>query len=83
MASFLIQKYRITKSVWKKYYEDMECRIWLKIHFLHSDIQLNRKVMSDGHGERFHQYKEMEKKNYHDKWYLNRLGNFYGCSRAT
>lgn len=56
MASFLIHKYQIIKSVSENCYEDMEYRIWLKMYFLQSNIQLNRRVVSDDHGERFHQY---------------------------
>lgn len=63
MASFLIHKYQIIKSVSENCYEDMEYRIWLKMYFLQSNIQLNRRVVSDDHGERFHQYIiKMEKK---------------------
>ena len=53
-----------------KSYEDMGCRISLKIHFLHSHLNVfppNLGAVSDEHGERFHQDITKMESNYQGK----------------
>ena len=64
-----------------KSYEDMGCRISLKIHFLHSYLNFfppNLGAVSAEHGERFHQDITKMKSNYQSKWNLSMMGDF--CS---
>ena len=56
-----------------KSYEDMGCRMSLKIHFLHSHLNFfppNLGAVSDEHGERFHQDITKMENNYQGKWNL-------------
>ena len=53
-----------------KSYEDMGCRMSLKIHFLHSHLNFfppNLGAVSDEHGERFHQDITKMESNYQGK----------------
>ena len=53
-----------------KSYEDLGCRMSLKIHFLHSHLNffpLNLGAVSE-HGERFHEYITKMESNYQGKW---------------
>ena len=62
-----------------KSYEDMGCRMSLKIHFLHSHLKfflLNLGVMGDEHGERLHQDITKMESNYQSKWYPGMIGDF-------
>ena len=54
-----------------KSFEDMGCRMSLKIHFLRSHLNFfppNLGAVSDEHGERFHQDITMMESNYQGKW---------------
>ena len=62
-----------------KSYEDMGCRMSLKIHFLHSYLNFflpNLGAVSDEHGERFHQDITKMESNYQSKWNLGMMGDF-------
>ena len=62
-----------------KSYEDMECRMSLKIHFFHSHLNfylLNLGAVSDEHGERFHQDITKMESNYQGKWNPGMMGDF-------
>ena len=62
-----------------KSYEDMRCRMSLKIHFLHSHFNFfppNLGAVSDEHGERFHQDITKMKSNYQYKWNPGMMGDF-------
>ena len=64
-----------------KSYEDMGCRMSLKIHFLHSHLNFfppNLGAVSDEHGERFHQDITKMESNYQGKWNPSMMGDF--CS---
>ena len=63
----------------EKSYEDMGCRISLKIHFLHSHLNFlppNLGAVSDEHGERFHQDITKMENNYPGKWNPGMVGDF-------
>ena len=60
-----------------KSYEDMGCRMSLKIHFLHSHLNFflpNLGAVSDEHGERFHQDITKMESNYQGKWNPGMMG---------
>ena len=62
-----------------KSYEDMGCRMSLKIHFLHSHLNFfppNLGAVSDEHGERFHKDIMKMESNYQGKWNPGMMGNF-------
>ena len=62
-------------------YDDMGFRMSLKIHFLHSHLNLfplNLGAVSDEHGERFHQDITKMKSNYQGKWKPGMMRDF--CS---
>ena len=62
-----------------KSYEDMGCRMSLKIHFLHSHLNFfppNLGAVSDEHGERFHQDITKMENNYQGKWNPGMMGDF-------
>ena len=62
-----------------KSYEDMGCRMSLKIHFLHSHPNFfppNLGAVSDEHGERFHQDITKMESNYQGKWNPGMMGDF-------
>ena len=62
-----------------KSYDDMGCRMSLKIHFLHSHLNFFRPklgAVSDEHGERFHQDITKMEINYQGKWNPGMMGNF-------
>ena len=62
-----------------KSYEDMGCRMSLKINFLHSHLNFfppNLGAVSDEHGERFHQDITKMKSNYQGKWNPGMMGDF-------
>ena len=62
-----------------KSYEDMGCRMSLKIHFLHSHLNFfppNLGTVSDEHGERFHQDITNMESNYQGKWNPGMMGDF-------
>ena len=61
-----------------KSYEDMGCRMSLKIHFLHSQLNFfppNLGAVSDEHGERFHQDITKMESNYQGKWNPGMMGD--------
>ena len=69
-----------------KSYEDMGCRMSLKIHFLHSHLNFflpNLGAVSDEHGERFHQDITKMENNYQDKWNPAWWEASAGCSCVT
>ena len=60
-------------------YEDMGCRMSLKIHVLHSHPNFsppNLGAVSDEHGERFHEYITKMESNYQGKWNPGIMGDF-------
>ena len=62
-----------------KTYEDMGCRMSLKIHFLHSHLNFfppNLGAVSDKLGERFHQDITKMESNYQGKWNPGMMGDF-------
>ena len=62
-----------------KSYEDMGCRMLLKIHFLYSHLNffpLNLGAVSDEHGERFHQDITKIESIYQGKWKPGMMGDF-------
>ena len=62
-----------------KSYEDMGCRMSLKIHFFHSELNFfppNLGAVSDEHGERFHQDITKMESNYQGKWNPVMMGDF-------
>ena len=62
-----------------KSYEDMGCRMSLKIDFLHSHPNFfppNLGAVSDEHGKRFHQDIRKMESNYQGKWNPGMMGDF-------
>ena len=62
-----------------KSYEVLECRMSLKIHFLHSHVNFfppNLGAVSDEHEERFHQDITKMESNYQGKWDPGMIGDF-------
>ena len=62
-----------------KSYEDMGCRMSLKIHFLHSHLNFfppNLGAVSNAYGERFHQDITKMESNYQDKWNPGMIRDF-------
>ena len=62
-----------------KSYEDMGCRMLLKILFLHSHLNFfppNHGAVSDEHGERFHQDITKMESNYQGKCNPGMMGDF-------
>ena len=62
-----------------KSYEDMGCRMSLKIHFLHSNLNFfppNLGAVSDEHGEGFHRDITKMESNYQGKWNPGMMGDF-------
>ena len=62
-----------------KSYEDTGCRISLKIHFFHCNLNFfppNLAAVSDEHGERFHQDITKMESNYQGKWNTGMMGDF-------
>jgi len=62
-----------------KDYNDLGCNMSLKIHFLHLHLDFfppNIGVVSDEHGERFHQNVMEIDRRYQGKWAKNILANF-------
>ena len=62
-----------------KSYEDMGCRMSLKIHFLHSYLNFfppNLGAVSDEHGERFHEDITKMESNYQGKGNPSMMGDF-------
>ena len=62
-----------------KSFEDMGCRMSLKIHFLQSHRNFfppNLGAVSDEHGERFHQDITKMESNYQGKWNPGMMGDF-------
>ena len=69
-----------------KSYEDMGCRMSLKIHFLHSHPNFFSPILgavSDEHGERFHQDITKMESNYQGKWNPAWWETSAGCSGVT
>ena len=63
-----------------KSYGYMECRMSLKIHFLHSHRNVfspNLGAVSHEHGERFHQDITMMESKYQGKWNPSMMGDFW------
>ena len=59
--------------------KDMGCRMSLKIHFLHSQLNFfppNLEAVCDEHGERFHQDITKMESNYQGKWNPGMMGDF-------
>ena len=55
------------------------CRMSLKLHFLHSHLDFfppNLGDVSDEHGERFHQDISQMEKNYPGQWNPSMMGDF-------
>ena len=61
-----------------KSYEDMGCRMSLKINFLHSHLNFppNLEAVSDKHREKFHQDITKMESNYQGKWNPGMMGDF-------
>ena len=62
-----------------KSYEDMGCRMSLKIHFLHSHLNFfppNLGAVCDEHGESFHRDITKMERNYQGKWNPGMMGDF-------
>ena len=62
-----------------KSYEDMGCRMSLKIHFLLSHLNFslpNHGAVSNEYGERFHQDITKMESNYQGKWNPGMMGDF-------
>ena len=62
-----------------KSYEDMGCRMSVKIHFLHPHLNFlppNLGAMIDEHGERFHQVITKMESNNQGKWNPGVMGDF-------
>ena len=62
-----------------KSYEEMGCRMSLKIHFLHSHLNFfppNLGAVSDEHGERLYQDITKMESNYQGKWNPGMMGDF-------
>jgi hypothetical protein len=60
-------------------YQELGCRMSLKIHFLHSHLNFfppNLGDVSDEHGERFHQDISQMEKNYQGQWNPSMMGDF-------
>jgi hypothetical protein len=60
-------------------YEELGCNISLKIHFLHSHLDLfpeNCGALSDEHGERLHRDIVAMEKRYQGKWSLSTLADY-------
>ena len=60
-------------------YEELNCNMSLKIHFLHSHLNFfpeNLGAVSDEHGERFHQDIAQMEKRYSGKWNENMLADY-------
>jgi hypothetical protein len=54
-----------------KHYQELGCRMSLKLHFLDSHLDFfpeNLGAVSDEHGERFHQEIRTMEKRYQGKW---------------
>ena len=60
-------------------YQKLGCNVSLKIHFLHSHLDLfpeNCGAVSDEHGELFHQEISLMEKRYKGKWNCAMLANY-------
>ena len=60
-------------------YNIMGCRMSLKMHFLHSNLDFfpdNLGAMSDEHGERFHQDIASMEQRYQGRWDAAMMGDF-------
>ena len=74
-----VPDYRVCIEKLLKSYEDMGCRMSLKIHFLYSHLNFfppNLGAVSDEHGERFHQDITKMESNYQGKWNSRMMGEF-------
>ena len=61
-----------------KSYEKLGCRMSLKLHFLHSHLDFFRNnlgIVSEEHGERFHQDIQMMEKRYQGRWNEAMMGD--------
>ena len=76
-SGFLVPDYQACIEKLLKSYEDMGCRMSLKIHFLHSYFFLpNLGAVSDEYGERFHQDITKMESNYQGKWNPGMMRDF-------
>ena len=60
-------------------YHKMECKMSLKVHFLHSHLsffQENLGAVSDEHGERFHHHIAVIEKRFKGKWSIRMLAQY-------
>ena len=60
-------------------YENLGCRMSLKLHFLHSHLDFFRDNLgnvSDEHGERFHQDIQVIEKRYQGRWNKAMMGDY-------
>ena len=74
-----VPDYQACIEKWLKSYEDIGCRMSLKIHFLHSHLNFfppNLGTVSDEHGEIFHQDITKMESNYQGKWNPGMMGDF-------
>lgn len=65
------QNYEILVNKMLKAYENLNCNMSLKLHFLHSHLDFfpeNLGAVSDDHGERAHQDMKVIEKRYQGKW---------------
>ena len=79
LGNTLVPDYQACIENLLKSYEDMGCRMSLKIHFLHSHLNFfppNLGAVSDEHGERFHQDITKMESNYQGKWNPGMMGDF-------
>ena len=74
-----IPDYQVCIEKLLKSYEDMGCRMSLKIHFLDFHLNFfppNLVAVSDEHGKRFHQDMTKMESNYQGKWNPGMMGDF-------
>ena len=60
-------------------YEKPDCRMSLKLHFLHSHLDFFRDNLgnvSEEHGERFHQDIQVMDKRYQERWNEAMMGDY-------
>ena len=79
LANTRVPDYQACIEKLLKSYEDMGCRMSLKIHFLHSHLNFfspNLVAVRDEHGERFHQDITKMEGNYQGKWNPGMMGDF-------
>ena len=79
LGNTCVPDYRACIEKLLKSYEDMGCRMSLKIHFLYSHLnffQPNLVAVSDEHGEIFHRDIMKMESNYKGKWNASMMGDF-------